>query len=328
MLRGFLRIWAGALASAGVLFAATARAAEPACSSILVEADPAVRDHWPALRDRVRVAFQDRSDVDACACVRLGMAGGSITVEVSLPDGRSAARLAPVEDVIPMLEALLLVPRLVPIVVAAPIATATKQTATTEVHQVISSSGTGHGEPTTSAERPPSRFAVELSLAVSAHIGDGQTSESVGAASFLDLAGWLAGFQGRADRYSGTAGGDPPDGALEIGMLAGRRFRVRAVSLDLVAGPAIALRGMSRMATAPVGAGGMMRTVTESSSSNGLVPRLLFGGRLNLGARSVMRTFLGVDGELGASGPVPPGATRGLPSWTVGLALGVTVGSL
>jgi hypothetical protein len=42
----------------------------------------------------------------------------------------------------------------------------------------------------------------------------------------------------------------------------------------------------------------------------------------------MVRTFVGLEGEFGAAGPIPPGTTRGLPAWTFGAALGVTVGTL
>jgi hypothetical protein len=56
---------------------------------------------------------------------------------------------------------------------------------------------------------------------------------------------------------------------------------------------------------------------------------LLLGARVNFGALSTLRAFVGVDGELGPSRAEPtdvPGAPR-LPVWTLGLALGATVGT-
>jgi hypothetical protein len=61
----------------------------------------------------------------------------------------------------------------------------------------------------------------------------------------------------------------------------------------------------------------------------GTVPRALLGAHLIFGARSSFRTFIGVDGEFGpanAPGDNPSSESR-LPVWTVGLALGATVGT-
>jgi hypothetical protein len=69
--------------------------------------------------------------------------------------------------------------------------------------------------------------------------------------------------------------------------------------------------------------------VTKASSTS-TVPRFVLGTRLNFGARSTVRAFVGIDGELGparAGDSVDmPNASR-LPIWTLGLALGATVGT-
>jgi hypothetical protein len=153
----------------------------------------------------------------------------------------------------------------------------------------------------------------------------------VAAISLLEVAGWLVGFDGRVDRYDGTSSAPAPMSALEVGVLGGRRLRARELAFDVVAGPALALRGGSGSAVAPASSGSMMNTVIQSSSSEAVVPRLRLGGRLTYRARSVVRTFLGVDGEVGGVGPIGPGPmneTHGLPAWTVGLAVGATVGTL
>jgi hypothetical protein len=60
------------------------------------------------------------------------------------------------------------------------------------------------------------------------------------------------------------------------------------------------------------------------------VPRLLLGARVNFSALSTLHTFVGIDGELGppraGDGGDIPDAPR-LPVWTLGLALGATVGT-
>jgi hypothetical protein len=60
------------------------------------------------------------------------------------------------------------------------------------------------------------------------------------------------------------------------------------------------------------------------------VPRLLVRSQLHFAPRSVLRTFIGVDAEVGARGPSEahiPGGLPGLPAWMVGLALGATLGT-
>jgi hypothetical protein len=70
------------------------------------------------------------------------------------------------------------------------------------------------------------------------------------------------------------------------------------------------------------------RLVTASTSST--APRLLLGARVSFGVLSTLHTFVGIDGELGPAragdGENVPGAPR-LPVWTLGLALGATVGT-
>jgi hypothetical protein len=180
----------------------------------------------------------------------------------------------------------------------------------------------------------PSHLRVELSVATGARVGDGQTSLGLGALSFLDLSGWLVGFEGRFDRYQKV--GDqksatpndaqgPPDGAsaaLELAVLGGRRVRLGSVALDFLVGPAAALQGTS---TSQV----QTQAGTRTQSSSSTVPRLLAAFRLNLAASATLHPFVGLDGELGparAGDDAPPGAPR-LPIWTLGLALGATVGT-
>ncbi len=179
-------------------------------------------------------------------------------------------------------------------------------------------------EASRSVVHPQNRVRIELSVLTGARIGDGQAGIGLGAVSFLDLSGWLVGFEGRADHYRPLSGGPSDGSALEFAVLGGRRFRFRDIALDLTAGPAAAMQGTATFETrtAPTGA-----IVTKSSSST--VPRLLLGTRVSFGARSVLHTFVGIDGELGPSrsgDPGFPGASR-LPVWTLGLALGATVGT-
>src|SRR5271170_5516181 len=102
-------VLSGALAAFG---ASRAFAGDPPCSPIAVAVDASVLARWPEIGERVRQAFEARTDIDACARVELASNESSIAVAVTLPDGRSALRhVSRQEDVLPTLEALLLVPR-------------------------------------------------------------------------------------------------------------------------------------------------------------------------------------------------------------------------
>jgi hypothetical protein len=308
--------WCHAAASLSALAAiAAAAGARPAaaagrpCQPLAVETDAGVRAQWPEAPQLVRAAFAGRDDVDACARVALGMNGGSIAVKVVLLDGRATVRtVSQPEDVVPALQALLLVPTRPaagrPVTLAAP-------PAATPAARVVADE--------------PSRLAIELAVAVGARVGDGQTGGGVGALSFLDMGGWLLGCAGRADVY-GPVGDAPPAAALELALLGGRRLRSGSLALDLVAGPALALEGTSITVTQPALEGRpLMRSMSEVRSG-----RLLFGARLNFRARSVLRTFVALDADIGSSGAAPdPSLEMGqLPVWTVGFTLGATVGTL
>jgi hypothetical protein len=310
-------------AALAILAGSPARAAAPPCASISVDADVEVLGRWPELPERVRAAFAERRDVDSCARVHLGLVDGSIDLQVSLPDGRSTSRLTRPEDAVAGLEALLLVPKeAAPPIPARPAPGGSTRFESTAV-EVRSPTTKSSGD-------PPSRFAAELSLGASVHRGDGQTSAGLGASSFLEVASWLVGFTARLDRYGSGATGESGDAptAVEVGALVGRRFRFGRFMFDAAAGPALALRGGWSVTMANNASSGMVTPGRTSSSHNDLVPRGLLGGRLSLGARSIVRTFVGVEGEIGEAGPIPPGAARGLPLWSVGAALGITVGTL
>jgi hypothetical protein len=332
-------VFSGALAA---LAASRAFAADPACSPIAVAVDATVRARWPELPGLVREAFEARADIDACARVEIASNEGSIAVGVTLPDGRSALRhVSRQEDVMPTLEALLLVPRpaaaalgvttSAPSIQASAPAQAVQATAIPAVPVHVAVPERGEME-TRRALDPPSRLRIELSVLAGARVGDGVRSVGLGALSFLDIGGWLVGFEGRADRDERVGGGHA-GAALELAALGGRRFRFQNLALDVVGGPAVALRGAGTgIAVAPVRPGASPDPGAANSSSQsgvGTVPRALFGAHLVVGARSSFRTCIGLDGEFGPANA--PGGTPGdgfrLPVWTVGLALGATVGT-
>ncbi len=342
-------VFSGALAA----FAASrAFAADPRCSPIAVAVDASVRARWPELPERVREAFEARTDIDACARIELASNEGAIAVAVTLPDGRSALRqVSRWEDVMPTLEALLLVPRpaaaelgleaSAPSIPGPAPAEAMRANAPTQAIQptavpvvpVHVAAGQRDEMETRRASDPPSRLRIELSVLTEARIGDGYKSVGLGALSLLDIGGWLVGFEGRADRDE-RIGSGPPGAALELAALAGRRLRFQNLALDFIGGPAVALRGGGPDTRVnPTGGAtdtnGAFAGSASSQSSLGTAPRALLGAHLIIGARSSFRIFIGVDGELGpanAPGDNPSDEPR-LPVWTVGLALGATVGT-
>ncbi len=328
---------------ANLLCVRPALADGPSCAAIVIEADASVSTRWPGLLNHVRETFEARDDIDRCARVELRMGDVSIAVEAILPDGRFAARtVSRREDVVPTLEALLLVPErigqaqtpaLEPSASGAPPggSMSVQPSGPTppgmrEVPSGPALAAADRDASAASAARRPSRLRIELSAITGARIGDGQTGVGLGAFSFLDLSGWLVGFEGRADRYRTLSGGGPDGGVLELAVLGGRRLRFQNMALDLVVGAAEVPQGTTTFATSSPGPGG--GTVTASSSST--VPRLLLGARVNFSALSTLHTFVGMDGEVGPSragdGANIPDVPQ-LPVWTVGLALGATVGT-
>ena len=321
---------AGILAT---LCARTVRADDTRCASRTVDVDLGVDARWPDLSNEIRQAFEARDDLDPCARIKLMLTGAVIIVEVGLPDGRSAVRAVPRrDDVLPALEALLLLPKADPgtpreessgkapatrLVAAAPGARA-------EVAVSLSASEAPIDPPTTSS----GHVRLDLSLAAGARVGSGQVGLGLGVLSSVELGGWLLGFEGRVDRYYATSSTSqrPPDGAaaLELGVLAGRRLRFEKIALDLLAGPALALHGTSTSSAQVAPAG----TMVSESSSTDPIPRLVASSRLSFG-RSALRSFVEIDGEVGRTGPSSGSIAAGpqLPTWTVGVALGAMLGT-
>ncbi|MGH7297595.1 MAG: hypothetical protein ACRELB_21840 [Polyangiaceae bacterium] len=304
----------------------------PTCGEVAVEVDPAVEARWPQMPRRIREAFEAHHDFDRCARITVASSGDAIELDVSLPDGRSARRsiLRPT-DVIPALEALLIVPEIprahVEGIAPAPPGDGVESPADTPLPTPSPRPTLAIAparEATTPAVPPPSRsVGIELSVYTGTRVGDGRASIGLGALSFLDFSGWLVGIAVRADHYE-TLGGAPSAHALEPAVLGGRRIRLGTMALDLVGGPALALGGQSTYETvSPAG------DRTSASASN-TVPRLLAEARLAFSAPSTAHAFVAVDGDFGAAithdASLLPDVPR-LPVWTLGLALGATVGT-
>jgi hypothetical protein len=303
------------------------------CSGPSIEADASLRGRWPELVDRIRRELMARADLDACARIELQLEGESIlTVSVTLPDGRAASRsVTRRDDVIPVLQALLLVPdapRAAPSVAAPSPAPAVRRSPS-----LPRSRPRDRDAPPTPL--PARELGFELSVLTGARAGDGQVALGVGALSFLEVKSWLLGFAGRVDAYRPITGGDP-ETALELGILGGKRFDLGGVALDLSAGPAVAMKGLAVSRTEVAQVDGMAPADApppppplEADPSSGPVPRLLLGARFGFSPRSVFRTFVGIDGEVGPardSSSQEPTSGR-LPTFAIGLAVGATVGT-
>jgi hypothetical protein len=311
---------------------ARALAVERDCPGLNIEPDAGMRAQWPDLLQRIDREFSLRPDVDVCARVELRLESHSvITVSVALPDGRATSRsVTRHDDVIPVLQALLLVPEAPRVValVASPKAPSAPRPA-----RVERTSRTDRD--TAPAVAGARQLGFELSVLTGARVGDGQLGLGVGALSFLEVRSWLIGFAGRVDSYTPLAGGDS-ETALELALLGGKRFDFGRVSLDLSAGPGVAIKGLAFSQTEVVRSDDMAPPSPppeppplHADPSSGPVPRLLLGARLGFSPRSVFRTFVGIDGEFGPTHASPSEVTESarLPSFSVGLALGATVGT-
>jgi hypothetical protein len=311
-----------------------ARAAERDCPAIAIEPDAGFRVRFPQLLERIQTELSARTDIDACARVALRLqANVSIEVSVTLPDGRAAARrVERDDDVIPTLQALLLVPDHVEAAPkTAPSAPAPRQRQAPHASWPSRVERDVPSAPVTA----PRRLGVEVSAISGARVGDGQFGYGAGALSLVEIYHWLVGFEGRADGYRSLLGGDP-ETALELAILTGRRFDFESVALDLTLGPGVAMKGFSLSQTQSVrvdagsGAIAMPPPAPPPESSSGPVPRLLLGARLGFSPRSVFRSFIGVDAEVGPTrDPAIQDASASprMPRFTVGLALGATVGT-
>jgi hypothetical protein len=321
----------------GLILAAWVRPAAadaaPACAPAPIVTDATVRRRWPDLPEQIQRTFEQRDDVDACARIDIGITGVAVVVKVTLPDGRTAARsVLRREDVLPALEALLLLPESA--IDAAPLAAETAaKPMRIERPERIAATVTiiPQPSPVTPADSGTgTHLRIELGLGVEARAGDGQVGAGFGVASFLELAHWLLGFQARIDGYRLLTGDTAMSGgsgsmALELDALVGRRFELGTTALDLVAGPALAMHGNVSV-TAPVGSS--TTPMSPPRDEQGL-PRLVVSSRLNFRARAALRTFVQLDAEIGrarsSSDMVPDQAD--LPAWSAGLAIGATVGT-
>ncbi len=321
-----------------LLVAPLARAAdnaERACSALTVAADPGLRARLPALVERVESEFAARSDVDTCARVELSGNEEGISISVMLPDGRATSRrVIRAVDVLPTLEALLLVPeyaRAEPPEVTPPVvAPAARRPAHARRELLVEHADAPDAAAGWRAQPRPRRLGIELSLITGARVGDGQFGVGAGVLSFLEVHGWLLGFEGRVDGYRTLSGSDP-ETVLELAALGGRRLHFDSVALDLSAGAALATHAVAFSETETVRVRGDAPPPPippRRERSSGPYPRLLLGARLGFSPRSMFRSFIGIDGEIGPTrSDADAGDSARLPAYAVGLALGATVGT-
>lgn len=307
--------------------------AEPApCTSPSVQMEPAARELHPDLPERIQAAFADRGAIDACARVQLRVVDDDIEVTVTLADGRVAERrVERADDVVPTLEALLVVPKVAEAEDAPEPFEA--EVPTPSVPEIPRSRPppsprfglVSHERRTPERSSPASLepLGVEVALVAGAGIGDGQKSTNLGVLGLVDISSWLVGVQARAREYRTQAPTGPADGwaTFELAALGGHRVRFPSFELDLVAGPAAAIEAGSVSETGPA------PPEKNPESEAGVVPRFVAASHLVFAPRSFLHGFIGIEGEVGARGK---GATSGayeLPVWMVGFALGAAVGT-
>ena len=315
-----------------------AAAAERRCPAVGVEADEGVRAAFPDVVERIHGEFRARPDVDTCARVGLRLRdGGDIEVAVALPDGRTSSRtVSETEDVIPTLQALLLVPAPALALRSEPGQTSLIVVTPPTTPRADDSSDSKPSVPST-GER---ELGVELSALTGARAGDGQFAYGAGALSLVEVSEWLLGFEGRVDAYQ-SMGGSDPESALELALLFGRRVYFDSVALDLTFGPAVAMKGIARLAQTDSARVDSSEVPARErpppppyDPTTGPLPRLLVGARLGFAPRSVFRGFVGLEGEFGPQ-KADDGELTGreipsprMPRYTAGLVLGATVGTL
>lgn len=302
------------------------------CPALTLALEPALRARHPALEGSVRAAFATRADVDPCARVDIDLTDDDIRVEVKLADGRVAERrVQRPDDVVPMLEALLVVPKASAVSNAPepfeaeepspsvpelprPRAVARPELALTRFERAT---------PERANELPTNRTGVELALVAGAGVGDHQSSMSLGVLGLVGFSDWLAGVQARAREYRADAPTRPANAwaTFELAALGGRRLRFRSMELDLVAGPAAAFDAGSVSETGPA------PPEREPPAEPGVVPRFVAASHLVFAPRSFLHGFVGLEGEVGGTGKSATNDAYELPVWMVGFTVGAAVGS-
>jgi hypothetical protein len=300
------------------------------CTSVEVEAEP-------ELTDRIRAALDAHDDIDACAHVIVMKRHGKFVVTVTLPDGRSTSRsVTRADDLVPTVQALLLVPRPIEATPEPEVASSPIEEAPIEVGPAAIDAVPAPAERPFVRPEPPTRVLVELSLMSGPRLTDTYPALAVGALSFAEAHRWLIGFMGRADHYPETAGISPST-AVSLMVLVGRRLHFSSVSWDFYGGGGLGRRGGAgdrSQSARVVDTSSTVRSRFEISESPDVtVPRVMLGSRVNFRPRSTFRTFIALDADAGWQGREE--GDRGLlsdlerfPTLSLGLSFGATVGTL
>ncbi len=316
-------------------------AAEPTCGGLRLAVETELDRRFPGLADSVRAAFSARDDMEGCPRVELAFSQQEIQLRVALADGRFAERsLARPEDVVPTLQALVIVPE------------RTEPAEPTRARDELDSVSKPRQKPARRrAARPvrraptpdpsvadrgvlasgedsqePSALRIELSAAVGAHSGDnGRASLNFGLQSLLDIHRFLAGFQVRLDQYHDS--GQDMGSAFEIAALTGRRFDFDVLALDVLLGPSLAFQASSNADVAVregIAPPPMPPTPPEGDEN---ATYAFLGVRSSFFHASTLRPFVAADASVRLDARDLSGVDV-FPAWAVGVAVGATVGTL
>jgi hypothetical protein len=328
---GGIRLGVSCLCAAGTVLGlgGTASAELADCPPMTVEANRALLADWPELPEQIEDRFASRRAIDPCARVRLEQRQGAIAVHVALNDGRVASRsVRHGDDVIPVLDALLLVPESPASTEAA---TETSPLAATELSTEEAFShppATPKDEPADRVLEPEpadtpneatdetrSRVSVELGALGDVRAGDLPSTFALGVRPMVRLWRVLLGAELRARGSSeGTA--------AEFSALVGYRFPVGSLELDVLAGPYAEIPGDTR-ASEPA----PPTMEREIRSEDG--PSLYFGTHLRFAPTKTLSGFAGLEATVGVVSPDESGVNRPTDSnvWMGGVVLGATVGT-
>ena len=278
-----------------------------ACSGPRVTVTLPEREAWRTLRSDLVEHLRALRDLDRCAEVAVGAAGDLLTLDVTTGDGRKASRqVASEAELLRASEALLTLP---PALVQPP-------------PPPLIQSPSELPPPEPERAHTEDKAHIELALGGSARMGGAPLFAGGGVAAFADvtLDNWLLGVSGRWDIADGLV--TEPSlmdyfmTSTAVGVSLGRRFDLGNAALDALLGPNVVIENQD--------ADDQDRDVHGSAADL----RLDLGLRVSGPRSSKWRAFVALDAEVSparvrkqrfADPVLPP-----LPSWSAGLALGVS----